>query len=209
MADLTKTLLTGSQGQEILTEALKAVNTKADAKHTHKSDDIESLAASKITGVLSLDNIPHGALERLVVVADDEALLALTTENVQAGDTVKVEATSVMYFVVDEAKLGTKDAFSEYTAGTATSVDWTGVTNKPETFTPSEHNHNDAYYTKEEIDTTLGAYAKTSDVPTKVGDLENDANYITLTDIPTVSDDDMATLIAEAKAAAANTSEEG
>ena len=97
--------------------------------------------ATKITGVLSIDNIPHGALERCVVVANDTARLALTTESVQTGDTVKVTETGLMYFVVDDSKLNQEDGYEVYSAGTATSVAWTGITGKPESFTPSAHVH--------------------------------------------------------------------
>lgn len=40
-------------------------------------------------------------------------------------------------------------------ADTADSVDWTWVQNKPTTFTPSTHNHDDLYYTESEINIAL------------------------------------------------------
>jgi hypothetical protein len=95
---------------------------------------VQSVAANKITGVLALENIPQGALERLVIVANEAARLALTTAQVQNGDVVKEEDTGLMYFVKDDTKLGTAeaaDAFEEFTAGTASAVEWTNVQNKP------------------------------------------------------------------------------
>lgn len=44
-------------------------------------------------------------------------------------------------------------------ADTADSVPWGGVTNKPSTFPPSAHNHDDRYYTETEMDGMLGAKA--------------------------------------------------
>ena len=85
------------------------------------------------TGTIPLERLPHGALERCHVVATEEARLALTTADVQNGDTVKVTATSKMYFVVDEKKLNEEAGYEVYTAGTATSVDWSGVQNHPTT----------------------------------------------------------------------------
>ena len=35
-----------------------------------------------------------------------------------------------MYYVVDESKLSSEAGYSVYTAGTATSVPWSGVTEK-------------------------------------------------------------------------------
>lgn len=88
--------------------------------------------AGKITsGIIDIDRLPVGALERLIIVADDTARLALTTATVQKGDTVKVTATSKMYFVVDDTKLNTEVGYEVYTAGTAMSVPWSGVTGKP------------------------------------------------------------------------------
>lgn len=114
---------------------------KANSSHTHGSGDITSLDASKLTGTINIERLPAGALERCVIVADDTARLKLTTKDVQKGDTVKVTATGKMYFVIDDSKLSTEDGYTVYTAGTATSVPWSGVTGKPSTFTPSAHKH--------------------------------------------------------------------
>ena len=118
--------------------------TDAAAKsHTHGNADITALDAGKITsGVISIDRLPQGALERCVVVADDTARFKLTSSNVQVGDTVKVTSTGKMYFVVDASKLNAEAGYEVYTAGSATSVPWSGVTGKPSTFTPSSHTHN-------------------------------------------------------------------
>lgn len=116
--------------------------TDAAAKsHKHANADITSLDASKITtGTIDIARLPAGALERCVVVADDTARFALTKDKVQLGDTVKVTGTEKMYFVIDETKLSSEDGYTVYTAGTATSVPWSGITGKPSTFTPSSHN---------------------------------------------------------------------
>lgn len=102
--------------------------------NTEIATTLGSVPASKITGTISLDNLPQGALERMVPVDDEAARLALTTTTVQNGDVVKQTDTGLMYYVSDETKLGTDDAaaaFSEFTAGSASSVPWTGVTGKP------------------------------------------------------------------------------
>ena len=118
-----------------------ALDGKAASSHTHGNADITSIAASKITGTISIDHLPQGALDRLVRVDDDAARFKLTTENVQLGDTVKVKSSGLMYYVVDESKLGEEAGYEPYTAGSATSVPWSGVTGKPSTFTPSAHTH--------------------------------------------------------------------
>lgn len=116
--------------------------TDAAAKsHQHQSADIVSLDASKLTGTIDMARLPQGALERCVVVEDDEARLALTTTQVQKGDTVKVTDTGLMYMVVDDTKLNSEDGYVEYTAGAASTVPWSGITGKPSTFAPTAHSH--------------------------------------------------------------------
>lgn len=102
---------------------------------------LANVPASKIQGVLSIDNLPQGALERLVKVENKTARLALTTSQVQLGDTVQEIDTGLMYIVVNESKLNSEDGYVTYTAGSASSVPWSGVTGKPSTFTPSTHTH--------------------------------------------------------------------
>ena len=46
-------------------------------------------------------------------------------------------------------------------------VSWEGTTGKPSTFPPSEHNHDDRYYTESEINTKLNGKANTSHIHTK------------------------------------------
>lgn len=90
-----------------------------------------TLDATKLSGKVPLDCIPAAALERCVVVADDTARMALTNDNVQTGDTVKVTSTGKMYFVKDDTKLNAAAGYEEYVVGTAASVDWSGIQNVP------------------------------------------------------------------------------
>lgn len=101
------------------------------------STALANFDASKITsGTISIDRLPKAALERLIVVADDTARFALTTATAQSGDTVKVTSTGKMYLIKDESKLNSEDGYEPYTASSASSVPWSGVTGKPNTFTP-------------------------------------------------------------------------
>lgn len=112
------------------------------------AERIPGLDASKITsGTISIDRLPAGALERLVTVKDQAAMYALTTNTVQLGDTVKRLDTGTMYIVVDTANLSNSKGYMEYTAGSASSVPWSGVTGRPDTFTPSAHTHTIAQIT--------------------------------------------------------------
>lgn len=117
------------------------ITDAAEKTHQHTTNDIISLDGSKITGVIPIEAIPAGALERLVPVSDESAMYALTADDVQLGDTVQLNDTKLMYLVVDTGNLNNSKGYREYTAGSATSVPWSGVTGKPETFTPSEHTH--------------------------------------------------------------------
>lgn len=109
-----------------------------------------SVDAADINGNIPLNKLPAAALERITIVATENARLALTTADVQNGDSVKVTETNKMYAVVDESKLGTEDtanAFTEYVVGSAAraaladAVPWSGITDKPAAFTPEAHTH--------------------------------------------------------------------
>lgn len=119
---------------------LIAVNCDA-AGHVTSVAGINYIPASWLTGTIDIARLPAGALERLVVVTDEAAAMKA---NVQEGDTVKVTGNNnKMYFCVKAPSSGDAFAtcFTEYTAGSATSVPWSGVTGKPSTFTPSAHTH--------------------------------------------------------------------
>ena len=74
---------------------------------------------AQLSDILSINNIPSAALERMVDVADQTARFALTTATVQNGDTVRQLDTGVMYVVVDDTKLNQEAGYKEYVAGTA------------------------------------------------------------------------------------------
>lgn len=142
------------------------LDKKADKATTLEGYGITEVEADKITGTINITNLPQGALERCVVVADDEARFKLTAANIQVGDTVKVTDTNTMYFVKDDTKLSSEEGYEVYTAGSATSVPWNGVTGKPESFTPSEHTH-----TKAEITDFPASLKNPNALTVKVGDV--------------------------------------
>ena len=83
-----------------------------------------SISGEQITsGTIPLDRIPKGALERLVVVANETARYALTTSQVQVGDTVKQADTGFMYYVVDDGKLNNASGYELYNSGSAVLAD--------------------------------------------------------------------------------------
>lgn len=134
-------------------------STYTPSAHNHNDSTITSLNASKLFGTIDIARLPHGALERLIIVEDDTARFKLTTANIQLGDTVKVTKTEKMYYVVDESKLSSEAGYSVYTAGTATSVPWSGVTEKPSSYPPASHNHDERYYTETEMNSKLAEKA--------------------------------------------------
>ena len=155
-------------------------STYAPSAHNHNDSTITSLNASKLFGTIDIARLPHGALERLVIVEDDTARFKLTTANIQLGDTVKVTKTEKMYYVVDESKLSSEAGYSVYTAGTATSVPWSGVTEKPSSYPPASHNHDERYYTETEMNSKLAEKATKVHTHTKsevgLGNVDNTAD---------------------------------
>lgn len=94
---------------------------------------IEEVPASALSGVIDIEHIPPSAVERMKIVENDSMRFALTTADVQNGDTVKVTATNKMYLVVDDGNLDSESGYMVYVAGRAAAVDWAGVENKPAT----------------------------------------------------------------------------
>ena len=159
-----------------LTGAITGTVSFNGSKNVSVETTLSSVPASKISGVLSIDNLPQGALERLVKVANKAARLKLTASQVQLGDSVQELDTGIMYIVVDESKLNSEEGYSVYTAGSAASVPWSGVTGKPSTFTPSTHTHTKSQITDfptsmpaSDVHPWAKAATKPTYTPTEVG----------------------------------------
>ena len=160
-----------------------------------------NLDASKLTsGTVDIERLPQGALERLVKVANEAARYALTTADVQLGDTVQQLDTGIMYVVTDTDHLDSAAGYTEYTAGTAASVPWSGVTGKPTfaavatsgaysdlTGTPTIPTVNNATLTIQQNGANVQTFTANQStnatanitVPTKTSDLTNDSGFIT------------------------------
>lgn len=101
------------------------------------STTLANIDASKITsGTINADRLPEipiskipaAAMERLYVVESQSAAMSLT---IQEGDVVQIGSGGPMYFCVLESASTFATKFKEFTAGSATSVPWSGVTNAP------------------------------------------------------------------------------
>lgn len=110
--------------------------------HTHELLDTNSdLNADNIKGIIGIDHIPQAALERVVRVENSQARFALTENDIQLGDVVKEEDSGNMFFVVDVTNLNNSEGYMAFASGSAASVAWSGVTDKPNTFPASAHTH--------------------------------------------------------------------
>ena len=63
---------------------------------------------------------------------------------------------------VDNTADANKSVKYATTAGSANSVAWTNVSNKPSTFPPDNHNHDDRYYTESEVNNLLNGKANSN-----------------------------------------------
>ncbi|WP_278694498.1 hypothetical protein [Prevotella nigrescens] len=123
----------------------KLKSGSARVGHAAVADQVASTGIQWGTELIPIQNIPKAALERCMVVANDTARFALTTDQVQNGDTVKVAETKKMFFVKDDTKLNSEAGYEPYVAGTASvaevaeSVEWDKVKNKPSKFAPENH----------------------------------------------------------------------
>lgn len=101
------------------------------AENTANKNTANGYCGLNESGLVPVNRIPPAALERIKIVTDSAARFALTTSDVQDGDTVKETSTGQMFFVTDDTNLGNSNGYEVYTATAASSVDWTGVTNIP------------------------------------------------------------------------------
>lgn len=111
------------------------------SKNISINSTLNGFDASKITsGTLNADRLPNipieklpaGALERMFVMESQNAAInAVKAGTIQEGDVVQIGNGGLMYFCIDDAATTFGNAFKEFTAGSATSVPWSGVTNAP------------------------------------------------------------------------------
>lgn len=106
------------------------------SKNVTINTTISTINAEKLTGTIDanrlpeipIEKIPAAALERLFVVDSQSAAMSV---DVQEGDVVQIGSGGPMYFCVSESASTFATKFKEFTAGSATSVPWSGVTDKP------------------------------------------------------------------------------
>lgn len=106
------------------------------SKNVTINTTISTINAEKLTGIINVDRLPEipiekipaAALERLFVVDSQSAAMSV---DVQKGDVVQISSGGPMYFCVSESASTFATKFKEFTAGSATSVPWSGVTGKP------------------------------------------------------------------------------
>lgn len=99
-------------------------------------------------------------------VFTDESLSTLV-DNIKSGDdktlsSAKEYSDSIKTSIQTDLADGDITVSHATTADIASAVAWDNVTDKPNTFSPASHNHDDRYYTETEIDTKLAGKANTS-----------------------------------------------
>lgn len=120
-----------------ITGAVSGSATFNGSSNVSINSTLNGFDASKITsGTLNADRLPEipiskipaAAMERLYVVESQSAAMSLT---IQEGDVVQIGSGGPMYFCVSESASTFPTKFKVFTAGAATSVPWSGVTNAP------------------------------------------------------------------------------
>ncbi len=147
----------------------------------YKKDIPEKYDVNKLQGIIKVENLPRGAFDILHPVETEEELKNLTNDQVQTGDTIFINDSKKMYFVKDESKLGNPDeymdAFQEYSAGTASRVNWDGVQNKPTSL--EGYGITDAVKSSDVSDTVVAGKVIKANQSGKIeGDITGDAGTI-------------------------------
>lgn len=128
-------------------EKIKRYNKKSNGykllSHWTSSDTVELSSngqtlttawankADLVNGTVPIAQLPKVVFDEMIKVSDDTARFALTTAQVQNGDTVYVIATSLMYLVIDDTKLNQEAGYQGYSAA----VDWDTIDGRPDNIT--------------------------------------------------------------------------
>lgn len=104
------------------------VNINSTLNGFDASKIISGTINADILPEIPIEKIPAAALERLFVVeSQSDAMNA----DVQEGDVVQIGSGGPMYFCVSKSASTFATKFKIFTAGTATSVPWSGVIDRP------------------------------------------------------------------------------
>lgn len=125
-------------------------NSKAAGDHKHLNNGSVTVSTSNIVGQIPIARLDPSVLERNYTVNSYDEMLSLTKTEVQNGDSVYISSsTPAAYFVIDDTKLGTVEAFIQY-ASPNPELTWDNILNKPTSI--SDYGVTNVY-SKEEIDT--------------------------------------------------------
>ena len=158
----------------------------APTSHTHTKSQITDLVdytlpkATKTTlgGVKVGDGLSittDGTLSANVVSGEPDEYLKSASISGNELTLVKKDNTTITFIPTTGG------------GGSAERVDWANVYNKPATFPPSAHNHDDRYYTESEVDTKLAEKAGTAVATTSAAGLMSAADKTKLDGLSQIS----------------------
>ena len=139
----------------------KHTHTKADItdfSHTHQMSDI-----SGFNGVtLDTDQLITGQKTFSKTILGQSDIVAYSTGISKESFPIASSTAIGCVKIGDNINVSDDGTISvNVDGGEAGSIDWENIKNKPSTFTPSTHNHDDRYYTEAEINTKLNSKSNT------------------------------------------------
>ena len=97
----------GDSTIHLTADQVTAFDNKAAGDHTHLNDGTVTVSTTNLTGLIPIERLDPGVLERNYTVSSYDDLFNLTKNEVQNGDSVYVnESHPSAWFVVDDSKLG-------------------------------------------------------------------------------------------------------
>lgn len=158
LRDLVKAHTDRADNPHGVTAAQAGAYSKAETDAAISAKVVELGAGDMAKSIYDPGNEQQPLLPRN---GDGSNVTASFTEAEQDADIQTGEELTVLFGKIKK-RFSTYDADGDGVVDRAAAVPWDGVTGKPDTFTPSTHNHDDRYYTESEIDTKLNGKANSS-----------------------------------------------
>ncbi len=161
---------------ETITQKEETLNETINAKEAEINESVDS----KIAKVNETIETKEETLNETINAKEKSINENITAQIAGVNEKINETNTNIENHIADEIKHITNEERNAWNAKSDFSGSYNDLTEIPETFTPAEHNHDESYYKKTEIDENLQNYYTKSEVDEKgfiTSMVDNLSNY--------------------------------